>query len=289
MKPTFEKLGLRAEQSFRCFDRRVYRLPARWHRHPEIELTYVPRGGGARHVGDSIETYSDHDLVLLGSNLPHTWVSDEYRGKRVDMHEAIVMQFHPDFLGNHFFQVAEMRPINELLERSNRGVWLPPAVAKEIGQTMRSLTEMTGPARLITLLDILYRVAQATPSRLLASPGFATPASSASESRIQMVSDYTQKHFTDPEFTVGQLAEKLKMNPSAFSRFFRQSTGQTPSAYLNELRIGYACRRLLDSDSSILQIAHESGFASTSNFNETFRRLRRMSPREYRMRNRQLA
>ncbi len=102
MKPTFEKLGLRAEQSFRCFDRRVYRLPARWHRHPEIELTYVPRGGGARHVGDSIETYSDHDMVLLGSNLPHTWVSDEFRGKRLDMHEAIVMQFHPEFLATAF-------------------------------------------------------------------------------------------------------------------------------------------------------------------------------------------
>ncbi len=62
----------------------------------------MPRGGGARHVGDSIETYSDDDMVLLGSNLPHTWVSDEYRGKRLDMHEAIVIQFQPEFLGESF-------------------------------------------------------------------------------------------------------------------------------------------------------------------------------------------
>ena len=282
MKAKFEKLETAPGQSFRCFDRRVNRLPARWHRHPELELTYVPAGNGSRLVGDHLSAYGDHDMVLVGSNLPHTWSADAYRGEQVDMHEALVLQFRPDFLGEHFFEIAEMRPIRDMIHRSERGLWFPPQVAISIERRFRELTEASGPDRLIRLLDILYVLSICPFAKPLATDGYVGPTSSVSESRVQFVCDYTQRHFTDPEFTVGNLAKKLRMNASAFSRFFKQSTGQAPSTYLNQLRIGFACRRLIDSDRSVLEVCYDSGFSSTSNFNETFRRLRGVSPREYR-------
>ena len=99
---------------------------------------------------------------------------------------------------------------------------------------------------------------------------------------MKVICEYTQQTFTDSSLTTRRLAKQLQMNSSAFCRFFKQSTGLTPSAYLNELRIGFACRRLLDSDHSILDVCEESGFASISHFNEMFRKLRGMSPRQYR-------
>ena len=147
MKASFEKLALSHSQSFRCFDRRVNKLPARWHRHPEIELTFVPKGDGSRLVGDHLGAYTDNDLVLLGPNLPHTWVSDRFRGEKIDRHEAIVVQFHHDFLGREFFETAEMQPIEELLQRSTRGLWFPPDLAHCIGERLERMMTQSGPKR----------------------------------------------------------------------------------------------------------------------------------------------
>lgn len=282
MKATYEKLALSQGQSFRCFDRRINRLPSRWHRHPEIELTYVPKGDGSRQVGDHLGTYTDHDLVLIGPNLPHTWASDEFRGEKFDMHEGIVTQFDPEFLGANFFDHAEMQPVGELLKRSERGLWFPPAFALTVRPHLYKMSILEGPQRLICLLEVLAMLQNFEGAAELATIGYVGPTSSSHESRMQIIFDYSQNNFTDPTLNTGRLAEKIKMNASAFCRFFKQSTGITPTAYINELRIGYACRRLLDSDRSVLEICHDSGFSSTSNFNGTFRKLRNMSPRQYR-------
>ncbi|MCR9198257.1 MAG: AraC family transcriptional regulator [Planctomycetaceae bacterium] len=281
MKPSFEKLAPDQGQSFRCLDRSTLETPVKWHRHPEIELTYVEHGSGARLVGDHIGAYTNHDLVLLGSNLPHTWNSDEYRGQKYDLHAATVIQFHPDFLGARFFETAELNRIRELLTLADRGLWYPPDSAAEIGRQMTRLLTRKGASRLILLLQILEQLTLCQPAPL-ASAGYTGPVSKTAETRIQLVCDHIQQHFTEPELSVADLADLLYMNPSAFSRFFKLSTSRTPTRYINELRIGYACRQLIETDRAILDICHRCGFESPSFFNRTFRRLRNCTPREFR-------
>jgi AraC-like DNA-binding protein len=229
-------------------------------------------------------TYTDNDLVLLGPNLPHTWASDKFHGEKFDMHEGIVTQFLPDFLGREFFEAGEMHAIGELLKRSQRGLWYPATFAVEIGKRLNRMTTLTGARRLLELLECLDELSRFPEPRELASAGYVGPTNSTSESRMQIIYDFTQQNFTDATLNAGLLAKRLDMNASAFCRFFKQSTGLTPSSFINELRIGYACRQLLDSDRSVLKVCYDSGFASTSHFNETFRKLRGMSPRKYRLR-----
>ncbi|TWU33175.1 HTH-type transcriptional activator Btr [Novipirellula aureliae] len=288
MKPSFEKLINSTGESFRCFDRSVLDSPVKWHRHPEMELTYIPRGTGSRIVGDSISSYSDHDLVLIGSQLPHTWSSDEFRDQRYDRHQAYVLQFHPEFLGCDFFQCGEMAEIAEMFHRARRGLFFPADVAIPIGLRLKGLIETEGASRLIGMLEILNLLSQYSDATELASELYrVSPSANAnreSETRIQIVCDYIVNHLSDPELTHRDLAELVDMNPSAFSRFFKQSTGRTLSAYIGELRIGLACRLLADTDGSILAVCYQSGFANLSNFNRRFRQLRNMTPRDYRTR-----
>ena len=93
MRPLFEKVTVPEGASWSLLHRRLEDgIPFYWHYHPEFELTLTLNSRGQRYIGDSIETYDDGDLVLLGPNLPHTWCSAE----RIDArrpHVALVMWF----------------------------------------------------------------------------------------------------------------------------------------------------------------------------------------------------
>lgn len=282
VKPSFEKLMPAAGESFRCLNRNSLRAPAKWHRHPEAELTYVEKGSGFRLVGDHIGSYRDGDLVLLGSDIPHTWSSDEYRGKTYDLHPAFVVQFHPGFLGKDFLAAAEMEAVASLLERARRGIWYPRPVADDVGKRIKTMLKLSGVPRLIELLACLHELTQVDSGQLLSSELYLRTAGPEGERRIQTVCDHILHHLSDPELDLKTLADLVRMNPSAFSRFFRQSTGRTVTTHIAELRIGLACRLLTETDRSILSISLEAGFSNLSNFNRRFRSLRGMTPREYR-------
>jgi len=284
MKPSFEKLVPPVGESFRCFDRSVLPSPVKWHRHPEIELTFVQEGSGSRLVGDHIGSYRDSELVLLGSDLPHTWSSDEYRGEKYDRHRAIVIQFHPEFLGDQFWATPELKAVSKLVRRARRGIWYPADMGREIGQRMTNMVAMSGLPRLMELLACLDELASTKRGRLLSSESYSFTANEEGETRIKTVCDHISRHFTDPELNLQTLADLVYMNTSSFSRFFRQSTGRSITDYMSELRIGLACRLLTETDESILKISHEAGFENLSNFNRRFRKLRETTPREYRQR-----
>ncbi|EMI43463.1 helix-turn-helix domain-containing protein [Rhodopirellula sp. SWK7] len=288
MKPFFEKLIPRTGESFRCFDRSTVKSVVRWHRHHEIELTYVPRGDGTRVIGDCIDRYTDHDLVLSGSQLPHSWKSDDYQGKKYDRHQAFVLQFSPEYFGDQVLTYGEMNDVIKLLRNSSRGLWFPEETAIGIGRQMRSLVTAKGAKRLIGLLSILHDLSQCTDAVPLGSPWYGahstSPTSDPTEAKIRQVCDYVTDHLTDPELSQRQLAALVDMNPSAFGRFFKQVVGRTPAAYISELKISLACRLLIDTEDSVLSICHRSGFANLSNFNRRFRQHREMTPRDYRIR-----
>ena len=85
------------------------------------------------------------------------------------------------------------------------------------------------------------------------------------------------------------LAGLVGMNPSAFSRFFKRATGRTVTHYINEMRIGLACRMLTDTDQSVLEICMQTGYGNVSNFNRRFRELKLMTPRQFRARHSAMA
>ena len=57
------------------------------------------------------------------------------------------------------------------------------------------------------------------------------------------------------------------MSVPSFCKYFKQATGKTYFDFLNEIRIGYACNLLIDSDMNISEIAYDSGFNTIAHFN----------------------
>ena len=77
------------------------------------------------------------------------------------------------------------------------------------------------------------------------------------------------------------MATVINMNPSAFSRFFKRIHRKNFTTYLNEIRIGYACKLLIEGKQKVISICYDSGFNNISNFNRQFKKIKKMTPTEF--------
>jgi AraC-like DNA-binding protein len=252
-----------------------------WHFHPEYQLTLVLRGQGKRFVGDHVSRFREGDLVLTGPNLPHMWCSSPGPVSSSRPHEAVIIQFPESVFGDRFFNLPELGAVKRLLEKSARGIEFGEALRRTITSRMIRMGQERGIARLIALLELLRILSQAPAIRVLASRTYRPSVAAPDRDRIDRICRFIGEHATEP-IRLAQAATASHMSIPAFTRFFRKCTRQSFVEYLTELRIGHACRLLLESDRTVSQIGRDSGFRNLSNFNRRFHRLKGMSPREFR-------
>ncbi|APF22866.1 AraC family transcriptional regulator [Clostridium butyricum] len=81
--------------------------------------------------------------------------------------------------------------------------------------------------------------------------------------------------------TLEYLSKSSGMTPKYFCRFFHEMSGKTPIEYLNYYRIEIACELLLNGDSNITEIAFSCGFNDVSYFIKTFKKFKRITPKQY--------
>ena len=98
---------------------------------------------------------------------------------------------------------------------------------------------------------------------------------------LEKVLSYIDAHFAEP-MTLEMLAEKAMVSRTYLCRCFRDTTGQTVFAYIEQTRIQYAAYLLKTTEEPIAEIAMESGFESVSYFNRRFRKQYQMTPGHFR-------
>jgi AraC-like DNA-binding protein len=258
-----------------------------WHFHPELELNLIVKSTGTRFVGDGIGNFGEGDLVLLGSNIPHYWRNDESYFEKNDegAARAIIIRFKEQFLGRLQNQIPELQPLDQLFTRAKRGLLIHGNGKKEIITLMQKLPESHGLEKLIDFLQILHLIMHSCKVEFLSSEGFLAQ-NSHHEDRLNQVYHYIIHNFRQ-KVTLVEIAAEANMHPAAFSRYFSQSTGKTVSGLIQELRLGHACRSLMESNRSITDIIFESGFQNQANFNKLFLRKMGIKPSEYRKLHRQ--
>jgi len=273
----YEQIETAAEVSWKVHRRAASHFGFHWHFHPEYELTFITLGAGRRFVGDSIEEYAPADLVLTGPDLPHTYESHEGTAPA----EAVVVQFRREFLGPQLFAGPDLAPIGTMLTAASAGLCFPAPRPATIDTTLHGLPERPGPERTIDLLHVLLLLARADNIRPLASPGYRPALSHASRDRLDDVCRYLHAHYFEP-VTLAEVARVAHLSPAACSRFIHRTMGRTLSDYLNELRVGAACRLLAETDRQVAEIATACGYLNLANFNRQFRKAKGTTPRGYR-------
>lgn len=253
-----------------------------WHYHPELELVYILNSTGTRFIGDSICPFEAGELVLIGEGLPHMWQNDPVyfeKGSTLKA-EAITLHFKKDFGGRALLEMTEMFQIQQLLETAGQGMVFNQKTAAMAKEIMLEIHQTDGFQRLILFLELLQNLALQRDFRLLSTKGFSNPAEKTGDLRIDKVYAFTFNNFRK-NITLDQVADVANLNPTAFCRFFKKHTKKNYSKFLNEIRIGYACKLLLEERLNISEVGYESGFNNLSNFNRQFKGMMGISPSQF--------
>ncbi len=252
-----------------------------WHFHSEFEIVYVLKSSGKRFVADSVELFQEGDITLMGSNLPHFWKSDApgdiENASRVN---AIVVQFHKDFFREEINSYPEFHRINELLNRAGRGIHFSKSSGEKIGKMLKRLLKLTGIERMLYFIKLLDVMGRTENYRILASKAYQLEEQKELNNRLDKIMHFINTNY-QRKITQEEVASKIGMTTASFCRYFKEKTGKGFIFFVNEMRIGYACKLLIENHLSISQICFECGFNNISNFNRMFKRQTSYTPGEY--------
>ena len=254
-----------------------------WHFHSEYEIIYVKDGHGERFVADSAERFRPGDVFLMGSNVRHFLRSDEtyYGGDPHLRVRGVVIQFMRDFMEHAIRDYTGLAHVKSLLEQSERGFYFPPPQNGEIIRRIEALPRRSGLYRITGLLLLLDCMATFSGKRFMSSPHPDINMPEHPGSRIDKILSYLNRHYTE-NVSLNDVSSRFSMNASAFCRYFRQHTGKSCTGYLQDLRIGYACKLLAGTSYDISRIGMECGYNTTCHFNKIFKRKTSLTPSEYR-------
>jgi AraC-like DNA-binding protein len=253
-----------------------------WHYHPELELVMILESNGTRFVGDNIEKFKAGEIVLIGKNLPHLWLNDEaYFEEESQLNaQAYVIRFHESFAGD-LFRMPEMAAIYDLLQRARLGIkFTAEDHNAALIQKAANMFNLPAFEKVMALLELLKCLADQKAYKILSSNGYINSFKEIHDSKIVRIYEHIMNHFKE-DISLNSVAELANMNPSAFSRYFKNIHKKPFNRYLNEVRIGYACKLLIEDKLSIAAVCYEAGFNNLSNFNRQFRAIKDMSPSAY--------
>jgi AraC-like DNA-binding protein len=283
MKVIEQRLPREFDKSFTVFCEKGNFFPCPWHYHPEFEFVLVTKSTGRRMVGDHIDFFEEGDLVFLGPWLPHVWVNDpEYLyGKSNRKAEAIVIHFTDNFLGDRFLSIPETEPFKKVMDIANRGMVIKGQTKNEINSMLERMLSQSGLQRIASMITIFDVLSHSSEYELLASPTFEFNSKSASSSNLNKINEYIMRNFHN-DISLPEIASIANMALTTFCNFFKENYRVTFVEYLTTVRIGHACKLLAEQDLNIVQTAYECGYNNLANFNRQFRKLKGMTPSEYR-------
>lgn len=279
MRPELEKIPRKSTRSFSVkVVKRANRplLTKAWHHHPEIEVCYTAKSRGRRYVGNNISDYKERDLVILGSNLPHGFTTSVES-------EQYVLQFRREFLGQDFFNAAELERINTLLVRSKRGLVLSGPEIEEADRRIKGLydQDQSNFRQLLSLLEFLDFLSQCKNLTPICTEKYSSYISITKLNSIKTIFDYIEKNYQS-EISISDACKVVNLTESAFYKFMKRHTNKKFTTILNEYRIDHASKLILSSDLPISEISYQSGYSNLSHFNRVFKETYNMTPRQLR-------
>jgi len=278
MKAICEKVIPSPECSWRFVKYEITNIDFNWHYHPDYEICLTLNSKGLRYVGNSIEEYLGADLVIIGPDMPHTWQSSSNEDGSIQT--VYVAQIPKKWLNGVVEQHPELCSLKTMLQQSVQGIVYSQKVslqAIELFKKIETSPPFTRYILLMSLLDMMNNDGEAA----VLSNNYYSAEDKPEVDKLDKVINHIYQHFTE-SLCVDELAALAHMSTSHFRRFFKKRTERTLTEFINQLRIGYACKLLINSNLPISLIGGRCGFSNVSNFNRRFLLFKHLTPSQFR-------
>lgn len=253
-----------------------------FHYHPEFQVSYILDGSGTRIIGNSVGRFNKNEIYFIGSNIPHIFKSDsKYYKKDSKYSHAISLYFTEEALGKGFFDLPEARNLSNLLKDAKKLILFNNENIKTLKKDFIKISKASGFDKIKLFLDILYKISEQKQRKLLSKTAYEQRDIAKFGKRINDVFDFVVNNYSN-QITLKKAANIANLSTTAFCRFFKERTRKSFTEFVNEVRIGEACKLLSGNYLNISQICYEVGFNNISNFNRKFKQFTGLTPKEYR-------
>ena len=218
-----------------------------WHYHQQVELVMVMEGSGTRFTGDVIKPITKGEVVLLGQYLPHLWKFDQPSQRHKS--KIIIVHIDPETFGKGLSSFKELYPIQNLFSKAAQGIEFNGTDASSFREDFSKIENMAPLPALLALLQMLERLSKDQDQRTISSRIY-HKSHPGTDARLMPVYECIFDNFTRP-ITLDELADLACMNPASFCRYFKKVHNQTPMDFINEVRIGYASKLLIENKTTV--------------------------------------
>lgn len=242
----------------------ITNLLPHWHEH--IELLYFIEGAGRAVCNGQTFSVKKGDLVVVNSTQIHALVSAE-------PWEYCCVLLYPAFFSD--IQVDRGMLVQNLISGDEKiKEYMVEMYRERQKKTFGSDMKIKG----LSYLLYAYLI------RKYAQKGREREGGEAHSLRkVHLLFDYIGKHYQE-RMTSAEMAGVCHVTESYFCRFFKKNFGMTPLEFLREYRVEKAAHALTHTDRSITDIAFSVGFDDLNYFSRTFRKIKGLSPGEFRKR-----
>ena len=242
IQPEFEYVD-RATETIRYLEHGWPTDLCRWHSHAEYELHLIVATRGKTFVGDYIGEFKPGSLYLVGSHLPHNWITDEVANPEPVETRDMLVQFSQESVDQRALAFPEFRKMEAMFELSKSGIEFTGFNPTFAHGHLERIRNTRGAERIIVFLRFLIRVNEHAEKRPLSIVG---------------------------------------MSSTDFSLNFQSITGKKFVEFVNRVRISQACSMLYSTDDQISTVCFEVGFQNIANFNRHFPKMKGMTSKEFR-------
>jgi len=283
MKPHLINIAFENKSTIQIKKVDQFHLNSPFHFHQLCELVWIEKGFGKRLIGDHVENFSDGDLVLMSPNLPHIWQNEVFFSgrKKKCKTKATVVYFPPDFILNLSDELSITQPIEHLIQKASRGIRFFGETHASVTQIMANITPEDGLKKILSFLTVVNILSCSKEYEYIASVSYRNCNDEKDISRFNDVYQFLMQNFRR-QIALKEVAAICCMAPTAFCRYFKSRTGKTFIGFLNEIRIGHACKLLQDKNNSVADSCYNSGYNNLTSFNKLFKLINKETPSNYR-------